>query len=137
MKALKMNTEGVFELVDFTDETCYDMIKEGVGGYVECVHLPHLGVDMWVNEEGKLTGLPTNDQATLMWARSYGPCDVIKGNVVFTKGTGPEGETMGLDEHDVSQIMDQFVDFLAVKIVTPSGTTVIPGPEHQARWAQS
>ena len=41
-----------------------------VGGIVEIVPLPS-GKEMCVNEEGKLNGLPKNEEATKIWKEEY------------------------------------------------------------------
>lgn len=45
---------GVFpEVVDQKPgQSTLDFAQELVGGLIECVHVPSLGVDVWVNEEG-------------------------------------------------------------------------------------
>jgi hypothetical protein len=54
-----------------------------VGGWLECVHLPD-GRLMWVNEEGKLRGLPSNALATLLARAVLQPSDYIAGTAVVT-----------------------------------------------------
>ena len=80
-------------------ESSYEFIKEHVSGYFECVTLSGGDVTMWVNEEGKIYGLPENVYAT--WAMShYGirhTSDWIAGPAVFTGGADSEGETLPLD----------------------------------------
>ena len=53
-------------------------MQRAVGGYVEHVTLDGR-TGLWVNEEGKLTGLPVNSLATRVWEFYYGPTDVIVG----------------------------------------------------------
>ena len=42
-----------------------------------------------------------------MWEGVYGQTDVILGDVIFTGGTGSEGETLGLDEETANLIRKQ------------------------------
>lgn len=60
-------------------------IHEAVGGYFEIVRIQH-DILMWLNEEGKLVGLPMNYHATaLAWlAGAISTGDWIAGDVVFT-----------------------------------------------------
>jgi len=58
-------------------------LRELVEGWLECVHLPG-GRLMWVNEEGKLRGLPSNALATLLARAVLGPHDYIAGPAVVT-----------------------------------------------------
>lgn len=103
--AVILTTDGLMTVEQYEDGKSYDFIKNGVGGWIECVHLANLGgVDMWVNEEGKLDGLPVNPIATLAWIRDYGMTDVIVGNVVFTGGADEEGETLGLNDEQLANI---------------------------------
>ena len=105
-KVLTLSIYGRSEVREFTDETAHLVLREAVGGHLEHIHLPTLGVDMWVNEEGKLKHLPPNQFATYLWIDSYGTrangyVDVIAGNAAFTKGTDDEGNTTGLSEDDI------------------------------------
>jgi len=72
-----------------------DALQTAVGGYVQAVDMH--GVTMWLNEEGKLTGLPVNDTATVMWVGQYGPSDIIVGDVVITGPTDEDGDTTSVD----------------------------------------
>ncbi len=58
-------------------------LHELVDGWLECVHLPD-GRLMWINEEGKLRGLPSNSLATLLARSVLRPYDYIAGPAVVT-----------------------------------------------------
>ncbi len=118
MKALILTVKGETEVVEFTNDTCYVVLSHAVGGYIECIHLPHLDVNMWINEEGKIHDLPTNAQATLMWVKSYGPTDAIMGNVIFTSHTDVNGNTVGLTDEQVVKIKSDIVDLMKVTIIS-------------------
>ena len=60
-----------------------DELHTLVEGYLECVYL-HDGRIMWINEEGKLRGLPPNMAATFMALDVLQRGDVIVGNAVIT-----------------------------------------------------
>lgn len=77
----------------------YETLSQGVGGWIECVGLD-INLDLWVNEEGKLNGLPINPVATLLWEKYLGKTDIIVGDAVITAGSDNEGETLGFDEND-------------------------------------
>ena len=81
---------------DFVD---YDTLSSNVGGWIECVGLEQ-DLDLWVNEEGKLNGLPFNPLATLLWMNYFGPTDMIMGNAIITAGVDENGETLGFTEED-------------------------------------
>lgn len=59
-----------------------------VGGWIELVRVP-FAADAWVNEEGKLQGLPINPLATELYAN---PNDVICGTMVVCCGKTRESE---------------------------------------------
>jgi len=106
MKALKVSTSGVREVVDFTTETSYQTIRDAVGGYIECVYLPSLNVEMWVNEEGKLVDAPIqNPMGTALWTDNYGETDVTVGDIIFTGGTDSEGNTLGLSDEQLNALL--------------------------------
>ena len=83
------------------------ILQNAVGGYIEAVDLED-NLTMWVNEEGKLNGLPINAMATMLWEKHFGFTDVIVGDVIFTGGTGSEGETLGLDEETANTLRKLF-----------------------------
>lgn len=57
-------------------------MQEIVGGYIEIIHLGNDKL-MVVNEEGKLEGLPWNDEATKMYQECVRPFDYIAGNALI------------------------------------------------------
>jgi hypothetical protein len=58
-------------------------LQAAVGGLIELAVLRD-GRDLWLNEEGKLEGLDVNLAATALWQDSYGPHDIIVGDVIIT-----------------------------------------------------
>ncbi len=54
-----------------------------VDGWLECVHLPD-GRLMWINEEGKLRGMPSNPLATLLARSVLQPSNYVAGPAVVT-----------------------------------------------------
>lgn len=105
-KAMYLSTELDTEIRTFTEGTSYELIRTAVEGWIECVHLPSLGVDMWLNEEGKLIDLPQNDIATYLFCKEFEMFDSIRGNVIFTGGAGSEGETLGLSEEQIKSLTE-------------------------------
>ena len=62
-----------------------------VGGYVEGIHFPN-GDYLIVNEEGKLMGLPLNEEASKLWKDTFdndnyitGRDDFVVGNAILKK----------------------------------------------------
>jgi hypothetical protein len=65
--------------------------QEFVGGYVEGISFPN-GDYLIVNEEGKLRGLPVNEEATKLWRDTFdndnyitGRKDWVAGNAILIK----------------------------------------------------
>ena len=65
--------------------------QEFVGGYVEGIAFPN-GDYLIINEEGKLIGLPVNEQATKLWKETFdndnyitGRDDFVVGNAILIK----------------------------------------------------
>lgn len=84
MMAYLLKTDGTIE--DMGWNPSLSDIQKAVGGYIEFVPTANVGY-MYVNEEGKLRGLPVNKAATSMIAFD----DVILGDVVVM-GEGEEDE---------------------------------------------
>lgn len=99
-------------IVEDTDLSL-EYLQKNVDGYVQVIDLPAEQTDpevvsMWLNEEGKFSGLEVNNLATNLWERSYGATDVIVGDVVLSGGTDEEGESLGLTDIQVSSLLALF-----------------------------
>jgi hypothetical protein len=108
VKAVAIDVLGRKARLSFTNETSLETLQEVVGGYVEAIDLPMLGLTMWCNEEAKLIGtyLP-NYFATKLWQTHYGDTDVIMGNVVLTSNlTDDEGNILTLSTDHQREIME-------------------------------
>jgi hypothetical protein len=65
-------------------------------GYYETIPLPDaVG---WVNEEGKLRGMPRNDRATHIASLALFAYDWIAGDMIVTGGADPNGDVTDLAE---------------------------------------
>lgn len=88
----------------------YASLSEAVGGYIELVHLRGKfdGFAMYVNEEGKLNGLPMNDLATIVWEKSFGAfTDIILGNAVLVNAeTDGDGNELPLSDKQTAFLME-------------------------------
>jgi len=75
-----------------------------VRGDVEAIPLRD-DLTLWVNEEGKLDGLPYNHNATLIWEATFGKgSDIIVGNAFFTGGFDENGNTLGISDEAVAYL---------------------------------
>lgn len=103
-KALILSIDGNRKIVDFEVGNSYELLRDTVGGLIECVSLSNT-IDLWVNEEGKLLDLPGNLLATLLYQSVYDTKDVIVGDVIFTGGADEDGETLGLSDADLAFLL--------------------------------
>tara|TARA_B100000508_G_scaffold123842_1_gene106782 strand:+ start:803 stop:1111 length:309 start_codon:yes stop_codon:yes gene_type:complete len=94
---MKTNTEintkaSEFKIIENSkDEPSLKEAQEFVGGYVEGITFPN-GDYLIINEEGKLIGLPLNEEATKLWKDTFdndnyitGRNDFVVGNAILIK----------------------------------------------------
>jgi hypothetical protein len=102
--ALLVRTDGTTERVEYNSDTEYSTLSGGVGGFIEAVTLSN-DLILWVNEEGKMNGLPINTVASRWYDNRFGAgYDIMVGNAVFTGGVDEEGYTNGLTESQLTAI---------------------------------
>ena len=105
---LIIKTDGTVERETLTGNGSeqFATIQKVVEGWVERAPLEDYTLLMWVNEEGKLKGLPHNPLAQRLWDKEWGAgTDTIVGNVVITGDDDEEGETGGLPEGVADRLM--------------------------------
>jgi hypothetical protein len=94
-KALVLNTDNTITEIDLDIAGHLTSLQAVVQGDIELVALGPLSA--YVNEEGKLRGLPINRAATALWEARYGiGTDIILGNVILFGGPGTDGSDIGL-----------------------------------------
>jgi hypothetical protein len=108
-----------------------------VGGYIEALDLTD-EVSSYINEEGKLEGLPRNDAADQLVRKALArsgrgliPGDYVAGPLVLTGQPDDEGETTGVPESVIALLQE-----VGVKIGTPGEavvTVVMPDPAPMRR----
>jgi hypothetical protein len=110
VKALVLKTNNTIQVEEDTNEfVSYATLSRAVGGMIEAVTLPS-GLTLWVNEEGKMDGLPVNDYATKLFTSAFGSgIDIIVGNAIITGGADDEGETLGLTDEQVAELVDNIL----------------------------
>ena len=85
-----------------TIDSGLESMQAEVGGNIEC--LATEAFDLWLNEEGRITGLPTNHRAIRLTAAigpvgGYGYLHHLLGDVFITGGVDDDtGETLSLDD---------------------------------------
>lgn len=78
-------------------------LHDHVGGWLEAVRTVGIeGAVMWVNEEGKLNGLPPNPLATRLAFGPYDTRDWVVGTAVITGHNETTGELAGLDAEQLA-----------------------------------
>lgn len=97
--------------VEEVPEINLDFLQKQVDGYIEVINILTGGpedddpfpteVSMYLNEEGKLQGLPYNARATFLASGAIMPFDYIAGDVVLTGPVDDEGEDTGLTDEQV------------------------------------
>lgn len=87
----------------FEMEPGLDAMREIVGGFIECVALPH-NIDLWLNDEGQLEQLPLN---LLTYVDGQIVHDIV-GNIFFASHDG-KGGTVSLRDKQVAWIMDRML----------------------------
>jgi hypothetical protein len=104
--------EGPTRVVPIDTDTLTILQRE-VGGYIECVDAGDAstgtrGIDMWLNEEGKLQHLEGNERATYLYRREFTlGGDVMVGPAVLSRRTSG-GDTIALSEDDITSIRATF-----------------------------
>ena len=94
------------ELREFSEFGDY---QQTVGGWIEAVDIPSLGVAVYVNEEGLLQHLPLNSRVTFLWwfhvpeARQRA---MLLGNAVIVGAPDVEGNTTDVPAAVCSLLME-------------------------------
>ena len=105
--AMVIRVEGEPEMVELP-ENDYDYLSAELGGWIQAVPLAREleGLTIWVNEEGKLNGLPINQKATQIWIKAWGNTDVMAGTAIITGGADSEGNTKGLTQMEILTLLN-------------------------------
>jgi hypothetical protein len=108
-KALVIGFDTSLEVIDLGDtvEESSDALSNAVDGWYQAVDINET-LTMWMNEEGKIDGLPFNAIATKLFQARFGMVDIIMGNAVLTGGADDEGDTIGLTDEQVQQFKFMF-----------------------------
>lgn len=94
---VKIPVQGAPSLLTVEDgQSTLDVLQEAVGGYIEAVGVND-GYTIYLNEEGKLDGLPLNEQATRLTRGILSPFDLVAGDVVLAGPLDDEGYDTSVD----------------------------------------
>ena len=101
---VKVSADGRVEREPFDAADSLSQLQRAVGGYIERVSVElGRGIDLFVDEEGKLNGLDENGVLTRFRYHRARVWDSLVGNGAFAKHDG-EGETVGLTEDECADI---------------------------------
>ena len=106
MKVLVITTKGEYEEreIDNNLKTLQDI----VGGYIQYVDISQDGLQMIVNEEGKLLDLEYNLGATLLYNTTHLYNDMILGNAIIVN-TDDEGENKSITKEDIDTVKELII----------------------------
>lgn len=111
--AIIIDPDGTYRTVEFPQEAdTVDFLQDAVGGLFDVVRTKINGIeiDMWVNDEGLLVGLPLNRLATHIHETRVGnEYACIVGAVIITGGPDQEGNTIPLNL-DQAGVIDNWLD---------------------------
>jgi hypothetical protein len=105
--AIKSGANGSIDIVEFDESQSYETIKEAIGGGTfDCIRIPSLNADMWIDDDGKLVEEPEyNILASALWTIEHGMTDMVAGDVLITGGVDDEGKTLGLTKDGALQVL--------------------------------
>lgn len=105
-KYLVLKANGKFETKTCRNDS-YHFLRNVVGGNLEHIDwIPQFGdkgIDIWINEEGKLIGL----DPVIALKDTYNFVDVLNGDICFARFNS-NGETLPLSDEDIIYIKEQF-----------------------------
>tara|TARA_B110000503_G_scaffold65196_1_gene102506 strand:- start:4685 stop:5047 length:363 start_codon:yes stop_codon:yes gene_type:complete len=102
--ALVVRQDFSMERLDVAEDFLAKM-QNAVDGLIQPVDLTS-NLTLWVNEEGLLRNdLGVNRFASIMYQEFFKTPDLLLGNAVFTGGTDPEGETLGLSDGMIASLV--------------------------------
>lgn len=101
MRAMLIQSDKSYSEIDVNGLTD---LQKAVNGYIEGISLGGT-LFGYINEEGKLRGLPINQLATRFWKSRRGVDDVICGNLVVVGVADKDGNDTECDVAYVTDIL--------------------------------
>lgn len=105
-----IHVDGKVETVHISD---FRGIQVAVGGHFDLVCSASYQTSFWVNDEGKLIGLPINPVATaVLWKLNpaFANYDVLCGPVLISGGSDDEGETLSVNSEALETLAAMSVE---------------------------
>jgi len=106
-KYLKITTRGEVLTIDTGDKyaNLEFLYSQTMSKTIEVVRLN--GATMWLDEEGKLRGRDVNTIATDLYEQTYGPYDLIVGDVILTADEDENGNLLGFSDEQIEEIANK------------------------------
>jgi hypothetical protein len=107
-KAVVVQPDGKWEIVEFDDSNGLAVLQKAVDGLIQPVDINPVGITMWVNEEGLYRfDFTENFMASAIFEESHGEnATRIMGPAVYTGGTDHKGYTNGLSDKHLELIVE-------------------------------
>lgn len=102
---VKKASDMEFTKAELEGESTYHILKSAVGGYIEHIGFRN-GIDLWLNEEGKLISLPFN---TALMGADGKIFDIVVGDIVITS-SNEEGDTISLTDEQIEYFNENILD---------------------------
>ena len=120
-KQVKVLTVAVDGGVDVAVVNGLEDMQKLVGGMIEPVPVAD-GVEVFVNEEGKICGMEKNEKADFIFRRLGGDLfvgDYLAGPVFFTGGVDADGNTLSVANETVERITQLSVAYDVMPFTLP------------------
>lgn len=118
MKGIVVTTSNTMYVKDFV-EPLYKSLGKEVGGRIEVVHPRELRVplNMIVNEEGRLEGLPQNALGSFLYGTPIHGEPIVGNIIILQEGfVNGEWDIIGLDDDLARNMIDQISDITGGEI---------------------
>jgi hypothetical protein len=105
-KYLKITTKGELLTIDTGDKYAdlEFLYSQTMSEMVQMIGIN--GATMWLDEEGKLRGRDVNIIATDLYEQTYGPYDLIVGDVILTGDEDEDGNLLGFSDEEIAKMAD-------------------------------
>jgi hypothetical protein len=103
-QALIVNSDLTTQVIDIEGDEL-GQLQRAVEGLIQPVELTDI-ITMWVNEEGLFQGGLSLNQLASAFMQEIGSETPIMGNAVFTGGTDEDGNTLGMAEDVLAELLE-------------------------------
>ncbi|MEU5825641.1 DUF3846 domain-containing protein [Streptomyces sp. NPDC047803] len=118
--ALLVRPDGFFQVLDWPGESSLQTLYRAIDCQAVDVADITPTLSMWVDDEGAINGCRVNVPATHLFQAHGTPRQAYFGNAVFTGGTDPEGDTLGLTEDQLLTLLVSALNDLPKIVYIPT-----------------